>query len=79
MPTRRRPAPDETAVPPLSDAGRSELRLLWLAAATLDLKPVIGPPVDGLPSVQALMRAAETVFVELGYGEDEARDVLAGA
>ncbi|KMO42211.1 hypothetical protein VQ02_03665 [Methylobacterium variabile] len=58
----------------LSQATHAEIQVLRLAAGILDLQQTASPRIRELPSVKALMHAAEAVFDELGFGDDDEPD-----
>ncbi|MFE1600804.1 hypothetical protein [Methylobacterium sp. ID0610] len=62
--------------PPLTEAARIELRILRAAAAAIDLQRVVGPHVERMASVQAMIDAAWAVFAELGRGGPGAEDTV---
>lgn len=60
----------------LSDAMRAELRILRAAAAAIDLQKAVGPQVERMAAVQAMIDAAWAVFAELGRGGPGADDAI---
>jgi hypothetical protein len=61
---------DEHDRPALSESTMTELRVLRVAAAALDLQRLAASsPAAELPSVQALIRAAWAVFRDFGHCE----------